>query len=61
MANPPVHRSTPTSKAGRRMINIGKEPLGNLTKEQQEWNARVKSVKRAKREAKMAAKGHVYK
>lgn len=61
MANKGIHRHTPNSRTGRSMINIGKEPAGNLTKEQLEWNARVDAAKRAKLGAKLAAKGHVYK
>ncbi len=56
MANKGIHRHTPNSRTGRSMINIGKEPAGNLTKEQLEWNARVDAVKRDKEERKLAAK-----
>ena len=56
MANKGIHRHTPNSRTGRSMINIGKEPAGNLTKEQLEWNARVDAVKREKEERKWATK-----
>lgn len=45
-----VHRVTPSSEAGRRMITIAqpKNPTP-LTKEQRDWNAQVDAKKAAKK------------
>jgi hypothetical protein len=48
-----VHRVTPNSEAGRRMITIAqpKNPTP-LTKEQRDWNAAVDAKKAAKKVSK---------
>lgn len=54
MANKGVHRSTPNSKRGRQMNNIGREPERTLTAEQIAWNKAVDEKKALK---KLANKG----
>lgn len=50
-----VHRSTPNSKRGRRMISPGRDFFPhNMTKEQELWNAAVDEKKRAKLQRKLA-------
>ena len=55
MATKGIHRVTPNSKAGRRMINIAKErnPYLGMTKEQADWNKAVDAKKAAKLAAKL--------
>lgn len=48
-----IHRVTPTSEAGSRMISTGKphDPL-SIPKEIREWNAQVEAEKAAKQKGK---------
>lgn len=50
--NQGIHRSTPNSKSGRRMINIGKEPEGKLTPKQIAWNAAIDAKRALRKQAK---------
>lgn len=47
-----IHRVTPTSQGGRRMISIARpHNPQNLTQEQRDWNAQVDAKKAAKKAA----------